>query len=171
MNKGFASLIALVLASLLVSGCREGSNLNNDTGTSYPSAQPSSTTAAEAPAKPLRSEDLLHRRFALAEVNGKAFNIEEPAQRPEIEFNEGFQISGRVCNRFRGPAELNDGRLIAENLASTMMLCINSELDELERLFFAMLRAGADISLDKNDRLTLSQGEQTLVYEQADWVR
>jgi len=181
MNKRFAATVAFMMTSaVLASGCRESNNPNYDSGAPYSSAQTASTTAndpisgvtpPQTEASALRPEDLLHRRFALTEVNGKAFDVEEPAQRPDIEFNEGFQITGRVCNRFRGPAELNDGKLRAENLVSTMMLCINPDLGELERHFFAMLRAGADISLGGNDRLTLGQDGYTLVYERADLVR
>ena len=115
-------------------------------------------------------EDLLHRRFTLARVDCKEFTIEDRNLHPDIEFNEGFQIAGRVCNRYRSPAELKDGKLYAENLASTRMLCVNPELNELEQQFFAMLRAGADISLT-GDGMTLSQGGRVLSYSRADWVR
>ena len=162
MNKRFTVTAALMLTFVVLAlGCRESNNPKSDATATQPA------TEASAP----RFEDLLNRRFTLAEVNGKAFDIKEPAQRPDIEFNEGLQITGRVCNRFRGPAELNDGKLRAENLVSTMMLCVNPELNELERQFFAMLRDGADISLDGNDRLTLKQDGYTLVYEQAEAAR
>ena len=180
MNKRFAATAALLLTSLLVlaAGCRD-SNSPNDVGAPDSSVQTASVTAddpvsdvttAQPPTETSapRPDDLLRRRFALVEVNGKAFDVEEPVQRPDIEFNEGLQITGRVCNRFRGPAELNDGKLHAENLVSTMMLCVNSELDELERRFFAMLRAGADISIGKDDRLIIEQGGYTLVYKRAE---
>jgi heat shock protein HslJ len=133
------------------------------------------TAGVAAPAIPAADktptpEDLLHRRFALARVDGKDFTVEDRNLHPDIEFNEGFHISGSVCNRYRGPAELKDGRLFAENLVSTRMLCINPELNELEQLFFAMLRAGADISLT-DEGLRLSQGGRVLSYARADWVR
>ena len=143
---------------------------------SVPAAMAAGTEAIAKPAtaatvKLLAPGDLLHRRFTLAKVDGKDFAVEESAQRPDIEFNEGFQIAGRVCNRFRGPARLEDGRLIAENLAATRMLCVNPELSELEALFFAMLRVGADIALAEDGGLILRQGGRALVYARADWVR
>ena len=140
-----------------------------------PVAMPPSVPATPKPElaleETMKPEDLLHRRFALASVNGKEFTIDDPARRPTIEFNETFQIAGRVCNTFRGPAQLKDGKLLAENLAMTRMMC-GGELDEVERLFVAMLRTGADITLSEHGtRLTLSQGETVLVYTRADWVR
>ena len=111
-------------------------------------------------------DDLLGRRFVLASVDGEDFAVGEPAQPPEIEFGEDLRIAGRVCNRFRGPAELKDGKLVAGNLISTQMMCVNGELMKLEELFHAMLRAGADITV-AGDLLFLVQGGHTLVYRQA----
>jgi len=118
----------------------------------------------------VKAEDLLHRRFALAGVNGEEFTVEDRDQRPTIEFNEGFQIAGRVCNPFRGPAQLKDGKLVAENLVTGRMMCAG-RLGELENLFLAMLRAGADVSLSEDGGLTLTEGGTVLVYTRADWVR
>jgi heat shock protein HslJ len=113
----------------------------------------------------VKAEDLLHRRFALASVNGEEFAVDDPERRPTIEFNEGFQLSGQV------PARLENGKLIAENLATGRMSC-GDELDRLENLFLAMLRTGVDIALSEHGTtLTLSQGETALVYTRADWVR
>ncbi|MCL2878323.1 MAG: META domain-containing protein [Acidobacteria bacterium] len=173
MNKWIALTFALTLA-VWAPGCREwtqeeDSDIHPGTVDTAAPAIPTTETTMAAGKTPA-PEDLLHRRFALAGVDGREFTIEDRNLRPDIEFNEGFQITGRVCNRYRGPAELKDGRLYAENLASTMMMCINSELNELEQLFFAMLRAGADISLTDGG-MTLSQGGRVLSYARADWVR
>ena len=135
------------------------------------SEEAASDSAAAASVKAPAPEDLLHRRFTLAKVDGEDFSVEEPAQRPDIEFNEGFQIIGRVCNRFRGPARLEGGKLIAENLAASRMHCIQPELNDLEQLFFAMLSAGADIVLSENGELTLSGNGRELLYARADWAR
>ena len=173
LNKWIALVFVLALA-VYASGCGESAyeeygDVRPGTADTASSAIPTVETTAAAGKTP-DTEDLLHRRFTLAGVDGSEFTLEDRNMYPDIEFNEGFQITGRVCNRYRGPAELKDGRLYAENLASTMMLCINSELDELEQLFFAMLRAGADISLT-DDGLTLSQDGRVLSYARADWVR
>lgn len=121
-------------------------------------------------------ESLRHRRFVLTQVNGEAFQVaaeQKAAGRvPEIEFNEGNTISGRVCNSFHGPAVIKDGVLTAPMLASTMMLCTDQALNRLERDFHAMLRKGARMTLAKGHAtLTLKGDDLTLVYKLSDWVR
>jgi heat shock protein HslJ len=127
----------------------------------------------------VKPEDLLHRRFALASVNGKEFVVDNPEgspgvdweRRPSIEFNEGFRIVAKIGNTLRGLGELKDGKLLTELLAATRMMP-PGELGDLERQFIAMLAAGADITLSEHGtHLTLSQGEMVLVYTRADWVR
>jgi len=174
MNKWIALTFVLTLA-VFAPGCRsewahdEYSDARPATAdTSAPAILKAETTMVDG--KTPNPEDLLHWRFILDSVDGKEVAIEDRNIRPDIEFNEGFEIAGRVCNRYRGSAELKDGVLFAENLAATQMLCINSELDELEQLLYAMLRAGADISLT-DDGMTLSQGGRILSYKRADWVR
>ena len=173
MSKWTVMTIVLTLA-VLVSGCRQSTREESENARTVAAgvASPEIPTAEELPAadKTPVSEDLLHRRFTLSRVDGKELTVEDRNLNPDIEFNEGFQITGHVCNRYSGPAELKDGRLYAGNLASTRMLCINPELNELEQLFFAMLRAGADISLT-DESMTLSQGGRVLSYARADWVR
>ena len=174
MNKWITPIITLTLAVWL-SGCRGGQAFASDAAAVYHFTPPASISAfapeAVISSRPLVAEDLLHRRFVLVSVDGKDFVVEKPAERPDLEFNEGFQIAGHVCNRFFGPAELRDGKLRAENLASTLMMCFKTELNELERLLFAMLRDGVDVSLGADGSLTLRQGEHALVYEKADWLR
>ena len=167
MDKLTVLTFVLTLA-VWASGCRQSARVAYEDSRAVAAGAAASATPAAGKTPAL--EDLLHRRFALSRVNGKEFAIEDRNLHPDIEFNEGFQISGSVCNRYRGPAELKDGRLYAGNLASTMMLCVNPELNELEQLFFAMLRAGADISLT-DEGLRLSQGGRVLSYARADWVR
>jgi len=174
MKKWITLTFVLTLTVCCVSGCSEREQ------TEYSDIRPvtvdvvvptiPTTETTTAPDETPTMEDLLHRRFALASVDGNELAIEDRNLRPDIEFNDGFQITGRVCNRYRSPAELTDGRLYAENPASTRMMCINSELDELEQLFFTMLRAGADIALTDGG-MTLSQGGRVLAYVNADWVR
>jgi len=98
--------------------------------------------------------------FVLQSVNGQAVAWE---RQPEIEFGEGLQLSGQVCNRFFGPAAYKNGVLTAPQMAMTMMLCIDDRLNQLERDFAGLLRDGARLSLEK-DTLTLSGERITLVY-------
>ena len=175
MNKWITLAFVLTLA-VCASGCGESAQVEPDDNrpaaadAAAPARSATATATMAAVVKTPVPEDLIHRRFTLDSVDGREINMEDGAIRPEIEFNEGLQITGRVCNRYRGPAELIDGKLFAGNLATTQMLCVNSELDELEKLLYSMLREGAEISLT-DDGMTLSQGGRVLSYATADWVR
>lgn len=116
----------------------------------------------------LSKEDLLHHNFTLTHINGKAFTGTE--RTPSIEFNEGFRVSGATCNRFMGQAELKDGVLIVKEMASTMMLCADPDLNKLEQDFSVMLEAGADITFQENI-LTLSRNGYVLQYILSDQVQ
>lgn len=113
-------------------------------------------------------EQLLHHNFVLTSIDGKAFTGKE--QVPSIEFNEGFHVSGGVCNRFMGQGTLENGVLRIEKMASTMMMCPDQKLNELESTFAAMMGAGAAISLE-GKVLTLKEGNRTLVYTLKDYVK
>ena len=104
--------------------------------------------------------DLVARRYVLQKVNGEAFSSERT---PEIVFGEGMRISGQVCNRFNGNGSLEKGVLTVPTMASTMMLCADQKLNQLEKDFAAMLRDGADLRLAERT-LTISRGETALEY-------
>ena len=116
--------------------------------------------------KPVGQNDLLYHNFTLAEVNGKPFSGEKI---PNIQFNEGFQISGAVCNAYTGQAEMTGGILSAPQLASTKMLCFDQELNELEFAFGNMMMAGARLKLE-NGLLTLEGEGVRLKFKSADYV-
>ncbi|MCC8194967.1 MAG: META domain-containing protein [Deltaproteobacteria bacterium] len=118
---------------------------------------------AKAPAQ----ADLLHRRFVLATVDGDPFPAMNP---PDIEFNEGFRVSGRICNRYTGLGTLENGVLTVGQMATTKMLCPDDTLNRFETMFAAMLAAGVKVDLE-DDRLRLSQGGHVLVFTARDWVR
>lgn len=115
-------------------------------------------------------EDLLHHNYVLISVDGQAYANKQ--RLPSIAFNEGFRVSGAVCNRFMGQGELTDGVLYVKNVASTKMICMadgDGGLDQLEYLVHDMLQKGAALALEGR-RLTLSQGGHTLVYVLSDPV-
>lgn len=114
----------------------------------------------------VKKETLLHHNYELTSLNGKAVGWERI---PEIAFNEGFRVSGRICNQFTGMGELKDGKLVVGQMASTKMLCVDAELNKLEHELSQMLMDGMDISLD-GDTLTLKKGDQELVYTLRDKV-
>jgi Heat shock protein len=129
-------IIALLLSFPLVASCA--------------AATPSVTIA-----------DLTAGTYVLQSVNGEAFSGRE--RTPEIQFDENMRVAGQVCNRFMGQATLKDGVLTAPQLASTMMLCVDPRLNEMERTFAAMLREGAQLELN-GDNLTLRGEQNEFIY-------
>ncbi len=53
-----------------------------------------------ASAKSPTQAALLHRRFVLESIDGIPFA--SATRTPDIEFNEGFRVSGQICNRYMG---------------------------------------------------------------------
>lgn len=117
-------------------------------------------------------KDLLHRRFELQSINGAAYNLKE--KRPSLEFNEGFQMSGAICNGFMGKASLENGVLRAPHMAATRKLCFEEAMNRLEIDFFSLMQSGAELEFD-GQRLVLrgKSKEKDIVLEFAisDWVR
>ncbi len=131
---------------------------------------PAATPAAAQPEeiKTVEKSDLVRRRFVLETLDGKPFLKVE--NMPSIEFNEDFSVNGRICNLFRGMGELENGILKVENMASTMMMCGNDEVNQFEHLFGQLMASGVAVSLDGN-KLQLEGDGHVLVYGAADWVR
>ena len=154
MIKRIITLIGLLAVLAAVSACAAQKPAGGDSALSA------------APVQPVK-KDLLHHNYVLQSLDGKDFVSE--FKTPNLSFNEGFRVSGQVCNSFFGQAELADGVLWVENMASTMMLCPDPKLNELEGLFGQMLRAGARVELD-GDKLILRQGGHELVYKLRDYV-
>jgi Heat shock protein len=107
------------------------------------------------------AQDLASNTYVLQSINGTSFTSRE--RTPEITFQENMRVSGQTCNRFMGQGQLKDGTLQVAEMASTMMLCADPQLNTMERDLAAMLRAGAAISLDGKN-LTLSRDGITYVY-------
>lgn len=146
-------LFAIVVLGLsIVTGC---------TAAQQNSGQPPATAQ-------LTPQDLLHHRFELTAINGVEFTKTERI--PTIEFNEGMRVSGQTCNRFMGNGVLKDSTLTISQMASTMMLCADPTLNELERDFSRMMQAGAEIQLE-NATLTLRRDDYVLTYTLRDLVQ
>ncbi|MDL2307169.1 META domain-containing protein [Desulfovibrio sp. OttesenSCG-928-C06] len=113
--------------------------------------------------KTVGSEQLIGKDFHLAAIDGQPFEWETPLV---MHFDENMRISGNFCNRYVGQATLEDGVLTVKQMASTKMLCIKSQLNEIEQLVPGMLMNGAALSLD-GGKLSIRQGEHEVVYIQA----
>jgi heat shock protein HslJ len=106
-------------------------------------------------------EDVADRVYYLVSMDGKNFEGENA---PELSLTWEGRVIGRACNRFNGPARIENGMLTAKNVVSTRMACFQPFLTELEQTLFDMLRHGTQMSLDGR-RLTLARDGHTLVYE------
>lgn len=124
--------------------------------------------AAPDQASGVSKQDLVHHAFVLASINGNPFVEKE--RLPTLEFNEGFRVSGAVCNRFTGQAELENGMLTVKQMASTRMLCADQELNRLENDFSRMLMDGAAITL-AGKILTLGRDGYVLEFVLRDLAR
>lgn len=113
----------------------------------------------------LTKDFLMHQKFVLVQVNEADYSPDNPdLPAPTLEFGDDFQVSGRICNTYRGQGELQDDVLSVRAVASTRMLCPNTNLGQLETSFFKMLENGATLSMD-GDRLSLKQGGSSLVFK------
>lgn len=124
-----------------------------------------SLTACQSTNKQLNSKDLLHHNFVLVSIDDKPFTGDRV---PNLEFNENMRVSGGICNRYVGQAELQNNTLTVSNMASTKMIC-NNELDDLEGSMSKMLVNGAKVTLQGNI-LTLEDSEQKLTFHLKDAV-
>lgn len=107
--------------------------------------------------------DLLHHRFITEIPEGGDF----PEPVAHIEFTEGMMLVGRICNNFRGQAELKDGILTMKQGAATMMLCPDPARNQFEQELFAMLHDGARVTR-QGDTLSLERDGKTLRFTLSD---
>ncbi|KUM02820.1 hypothetical protein AWB61_06550 [Chromobacterium sp. F49] len=100
---------------------------------------------------------------SLAELQGewKQTNGGEQAILLRIDQQRLFAKAG--CNGMFGPAALEDGKLRAERLASTLMMCPPEAMQRDAKLS-RQLEAGMTASLD-GGRLKLSDGKDALIFE------
>lgn len=156
-------LIAL-LAALMMAGCQ--SQEPAKPAASQPAAEtapaasepaevfPDTENVPEVPApsagtaEGLTKDFLIGQKFVLKTVNGVEFQGEMV---PVLEFGDSFLVSGKVCNNFRGPGELADGRLTVQAIASTKMACPGDVLGGLESSLFQALEAGLAITMNGAD--------------------
>jgi len=110
---------------------------------------------------------LLHHNFTLQSVDGIPFKNERII--PNLAFNEGMHISGSMCNRFMGKGTLENNILKAQ-MASTMMMCVEEELNQYEHLLYKMFIEGIELEYS-GDILTLKQGGHVFVYKLRDFVK
>ena len=120
--------------------------------------------AACASSPKVTETDLQHHHWNLVSIDGVA--IDEKVK-SDLEIGEGFRINGLAgCNRFFGEAKLDDQTLLAPNLATTMMACMDNA-QQVETAVLQTLSNGVKV-VNQGEYLTLT-GQHKLVYKLADW--
>lgn len=110
-------------------------------------------------------EDLQHHHWNLVSIDGQAISQDVKS---DLEIGEGFRIHGKAgCNNYFGDAKLDGSKLLAPNLATTMMAC-HGQATEVERAVLSTLQE-AKIVL-KAQTLELTGNKHKLVYQLADWM-
>ena len=105
-------------------------------------------------------QDLAGHSFVLTKINGEAHSIKNV---PTLGFNEEMRAYGSFCNRFMGQAEVKGGVLTVSQMASTMMMCPDQVVNNLERDGSQLLMNGAKTSFD-GSTLVLSSDDYSLEY-------
>lgn len=138
-----------------------------------PAVQPEpAPSAGSEPASGLQA-DLAHHNFIFKNFDGRELANTNPdgsrREPPHLSFSQWPQANGKICNSFRGQVELEGRTLTMKNAASTMMLCVDATINELESTFHQMMSAGVSVEL-KQRVLTLTGGGHTVVLELSDYV-
>ncbi|MGC0152910.1 META and DUF4377 domain-containing protein [Chromobacterium vaccinii] len=112
-----------------------------------------------SPSAPLRSAPAP----TLAQLQGEWKQTGAGEQAILLRIDQGRLFAKAGCNGMFGPAAVEDGKLRAERLASTLMMCPPEAMQRDARLIH-QLEAGMDVSLD-GDRLRLADGKDALSFE------
>ena len=116
---------------------------------------------------------LAHRNFVISSVDGQEFPAKDQRGQsrplPNFDFGQWPQASGKICNNYTGQVELNNGILSMKNAATTMMMCHEDELNQLEAIFHRLLNEGVQMEF-VGQTLTLKSPDHTLVFTVSDYV-
>lgn len=113
------------------------------------------------PALAADSNRFAGHRYVLTRVDGAPF---EAGREVEMQFGDDWKITGRICNTFTGQATYERGVLTAGNLATTRMLCTNSDLSRIEKDLLRALRDGVGM-LAVGDDLELRRDASSWFFE------
>lgn len=110
----------------------------------------------------------LYGSYTLVSFDNARVNTEANAK--QITFAEGadnkLKIQGIICNTFIGQASLQKGQLLTDGLASTRMLCVNTEDSAMESAFGSMFNGGPHVLL-KGASLTLEGEGHQFIYQKS----
>lgn len=190
MNK---LILLILIVGLSLIGCQDQSQNTPAASGSPPANSPNPeratpNTALQPPDQPAQPEPapsadsdpaaalpagLAHHNFIFKSFDGREAPSANPdgshREPPHLSFSQWPHANGKVCNTFRGPVELKGNTLTMKNAASTMMLCADPIINELESIFYQMMSDGMAVELNQKV-LTLTGGGHTLVLELSDYV-
>lgn len=150
------TVLTLLLFPALLAGCNSTSSVKN-------------TNTTPTNAMTIKKQDLEHHHWVLKTINGQPLVFLQDESAVTLEIGEGFSANGQgACNRYFGQAELNGNQFRIDKMASTMMACPDGEMQK-EALITSVLSNWSTITLTKTN-LTLSNAENTLVFQLRDWV-
>jgi len=118
---------------------------------------------------------LAHHNFVLHSFNGQDLPEKDPdgAPRmwPNLSFGQWPEVTGRICNYFRGQAEVKAEGRLRIFAAATRMMCLDESLNQLENIFHKITSSGAEFSLSPDGRLlTLSGDGHHMLFKLRDYV-
>jgi len=118
---------------------------------------------------------LAHHNFILHSFDGRELPEKDPegAPRmwPNLSFSQWPEVTGRLCNHFRGTAEVTARGRLKIFAAATRMMCLEESLNQVENVFQQITASGAEFGLSPDGRvLTLSGDGHVLVFHLRDYV-
>jgi len=118
---------------------------------------------------------LAHHNFVLHSFNGRELPEKEPegAPRmwPNLSFNQWPEVTGRICNYFRGQAEVTAEGRLKIFAVTTRMMCLDESLNQQESIFHQITSSGTEFDLSLDGRiLTLSGDGHLLIFHLKDYV-
>ena len=116
-----------------------------------------------------------HHNFVLHSFDGHELPGKDPegAPRmwPNLSFGQWPEVTGRICNHFRGAAEVTAQGRLKIFAAATRMMCLEESLNQVENVFQQITASGAEFSLGPDGRvLALSGDGHLLVFHLRDYV-
>ena len=118
---------------------------------------------------------LANHNFVLYSFNGRELPEKDPdgAPRmwPNLSFSQWPEVTGRICNNFRGQAEVTAEGRLKIFAATTRMMCLEESLNQQESIFHQITSSGTEFDLSPDGRvLTLSGNGHLLVFHLRDYV-
>ena len=122
-----------------------------------------------------RPAALAHHNFVLHSFDGYELPEKDqdgiPRAWPNLSFGQWPEVTGRLCNHFRGAAEVTDQGRLKIFAAATRMMCLEEKLTQVENVFQQITASGAEFALSPDGRvLTISGDGHLLVFRLRDYV-